>query len=55
MALGLAAPPKPRKPIESLSEEDLIRQAIAERGERAKAEKMTVNRSIQLALGPITW
>ncbi|RJP32532.1 MAG: helicase [Phycisphaerales bacterium] len=45
-SLGLAAPPPERVPIESLSEEELVRQAIAERRERAKTEKMTV-RSVE--------
>jgi superfamily II DNA or RNA helicase len=39
--LGLAAPPPERVPIESLSEDELIARALAERVERAKAEKMT--------------
>jgi hypothetical protein len=42
MTLGPAAPPAERVPIESLSEEELIRQAIDERRERARAERMTV-------------
>jgi hypothetical protein len=42
MALGLAAPPKPRVPIESLGEEELVAKALAERAERAKVEKMSV-------------
>jgi superfamily II DNA or RNA helicase len=40
--LGLAAPPPERVPIESLSEDELIARALAERVERAKAEKMTI-------------
>ncbi len=40
--LGLAAPPPERVPIESLSEEELIRQAIDERRERARTERMTI-------------
>ncbi|GAB6095259.1 DEAD/DEAH box helicase [Desulfatiferula olefinivorans] len=41
-ALGLAeAPPEP-VPVESLSEEDLVKRAIDERTERAKKEKMTL-------------
>ena len=40
MALGLAAPPPERVPIESLSDEELVRQAIGERTERARTEKM---------------
>ena len=42
MALGLAAPPPERTPIESLSEGELVRRAIEERHERARTEKMTV-------------
>jgi hypothetical protein len=38
-ALGLAAPPPERIPVESLSEEELIQRAIAEREERSRAEK----------------
>jgi superfamily II DNA or RNA helicase len=41
-ALGLAAPPPERVPVESLPEEDLVRLAIAERAARAAEEKMTV-------------
>ncbi|HJT34117.1 MAG TPA: DEAD/DEAH box helicase, partial [Pirellulales bacterium] len=41
-ALGLAARPLPRVPIESLGEEELVQKALAERLERAKAEKMKV-------------
>ena len=39
MLLGLAAPPEERVPIESLGEEELVKQAIAEREERARKEK----------------
>ncbi|NOX53945.1 MAG: DEAD/DEAH box helicase [Planctomycetes bacterium] len=42
MALGLAAPPPERKPVESLSEEELIQRALAEREERARTERMRV-------------
>ncbi|HEV3166058.1 MAG TPA: SNF2-related protein, partial [Isosphaeraceae bacterium] len=42
LALGLAAAPKPRVPVESLGEDELIASALAQRAERAKAEKMTV-------------
>src|SRR3989442_2276963 len=42
MTLGLAVPPPERVPVESLTEEELIRQAIDERRERARAERMTV-------------
>ena len=40
LSLGLSAPPPERVPMESLSEEDLINQAIADRRERAQKEKM---------------
>ncbi len=39
MLLGLAAAPPERTPIESLSEQELVRQAIADRTERAREEK----------------
>src|SRR5881296_1079449 len=42
MALGLAAPPPERVPVESLSEGELIERAIEERRERARVERMTV-------------
>ncbi len=42
MALGLAAPPKPRVPVESLDEAALVKLALAERAERARTEKMKV-------------
>jgi superfamily II DNA or RNA helicase len=41
-ALGLAAPPPERKPVASLAEEDLVAQALADRAQRAREEKMTV-------------
>jgi superfamily II DNA or RNA helicase len=40
LALGLSAPPPRQKPMESLNEEDLIKQAVAERQQRADEEKM---------------
>jgi superfamily II DNA or RNA helicase len=40
LALGLSAPPPERVPMESLSEEALIAQAIADRRQRAREEKM---------------
>ena len=40
LALGLAAPPPDTVPMESLDEDELIRQAVAERQERAQTEKM---------------
>ena len=42
MALGLAAPPAERVPLESLSDEQLIVQALNERAERARSEKMVL-------------
>jgi len=42
MSLGLAAPPPERVPVESLSEGQLVRQALADRQERARTEKMRV-------------
>ncbi len=41
-ALGLAAPPPERIPVESLSEDELIRRALAEREERSRKEKFTL-------------
>ena len=41
-ALGLAAPPRERKPVASLGEDDLVQRAFAERAERARQEPMTV-------------
>jgi SNF2 family DNA or RNA helicase len=42
-SLGLAAPPpEPRKPVESLTEDELVERALADRAERAKTEKMKV-------------
>ncbi|MCH7751243.1 MAG: DEAD/DEAH box helicase [Planctomycetes bacterium] len=38
-ALGLAAPPPERVPVESLSEQELVEQALADREERALKEK----------------
>jgi SNF2 family DNA or RNA helicase len=40
LSLGLSAPPPERKPVESLSDEELVKLAIEEREERAKTEKM---------------
>ncbi|MCK4661163.1 MAG: DEAD/DEAH box helicase [Phycisphaerae bacterium] len=42
MALGLAAPPPERIPVESLSEEELVSEAIRQRQERASTEKMII-------------
>ena len=41
-ALGLAAPPPERSPVEHLGERELIRRAMDERRERARGEKMTL-------------
>ena len=41
-ALHLAAAPRPRVPIESLDETELVRRALAERTQRAREEKMSV-------------
>ncbi|MGD0919602.1 MAG: DEAD/DEAH box helicase [Thermodesulfobacteriota bacterium] len=43
LSLGLSAPPPERLPAEGLSNEALIIQAIAERAERARTEKMQLN------------
>jgi superfamily II DNA or RNA helicase len=40
LSLGLSAPPPERVPIESLDEEELVAQALAERRERARIERM---------------
>ena len=40
--LGLAKPPPERAPAESLSDEQLVRRALAEREERARVEAMRV-------------
>jgi SNF2 family DNA or RNA helicase len=40
LALGLSAPPPERRPVESLKDHELIKMAIEERLERARAEKM---------------
>jgi len=42
LALGLSAPPDPSEPIENLTEDELLRRALADREERARAEKMTL-------------
>ena len=42
LPLGLAAPPKPRVPVESLGEDELVAQALADRAERAKTEPMKI-------------
>lgn len=40
VALGLAGTPPEREPVESLSDEALVAQALAEREQRARGEKM---------------
>ena len=45
MALGLAAPPEERKPVESLGEAELVQQALSDREERAWTEKMRLRSS----------
>lgn len=40
LALGLSKPPPERAPVESLSEKELLKIALAEREERARTEKM---------------
>jgi superfamily II DNA or RNA helicase len=40
LALGLSAPPPERKPMERLSDEALVQQALSERQQRAIEEKM---------------
>jgi hypothetical protein len=42
LALGISAPPDPAEPVENLTEEELLRRAMADREERAKKEKITV-------------
>ncbi|MDY7034274.1 MAG: hypothetical protein SVY10_20510 [Thermodesulfobacteriota bacterium] len=42
LVLGLSAPPPERVPVESLSDEELVRQAIMDRAERASNENMTM-------------
>ena len=42
LTLGLSAPPDPSEPIENLTEDELLRRALADRQERAAAETMTL-------------
>ncbi len=42
VALGLARTPEERKPVEALSEEELVERALEERRQRARDEKMTL-------------
>ncbi|MBN1510517.1 MAG: DEAD/DEAH box helicase [Phycisphaerae bacterium] len=41
-ALGLAAPPAERTPVESLGEAELVRRALEERQQRARLERMRI-------------
>ncbi|MBI2827543.1 MAG: DEAD/DEAH box helicase [Planctomycetia bacterium] len=41
-SFGLAAPPPEREPVPDLSEEELVRRAVADRQERARSEKMKI-------------
>jgi hypothetical protein len=43
LSLGLSASPPERLPVESLSNEELVEQAVQERKERAQTEKMKLN------------
>ncbi len=54
LPLGLAAPPKPRVPVESLAEDELMRQALADRAERAKTEPIELRPSTTAAHGATT-
>lgn len=40
LTLGLSAPPDPNEPVENLTEDELLRRALADREERATQEKM---------------
>jgi superfamily II DNA or RNA helicase len=42
LTLGLSAPPDPNEPIENLTEEELVRRALADRQQRAATERMTL-------------
>ena len=44
-ALGLAAPPDERRPIETLSEQELLEQALRDRQDRARTEKFRLRSS----------
>lgn len=51
-ALGLARPPVERKPVEPLSDEQLITNALEERRKRAASEKFTLQRMDQVTNSP---
>ncbi len=42
LTLGLSAPPDPNEPVENLTEDELLRRALADREQRAKVERMTL-------------
>ena len=42
LTLGLSAPPDETEPVENLTEEELLRRAVADRQHRADTEKMRV-------------
>ena len=57
LALGLSAPPPERIPVESHSDKELVKQAIADRVARARSEKMELrsidsNKLAMAALDP---
>ncbi len=43
LALGLSAPPHDDVPLETLTEEQLVERALADRGERSRKEKMSLS------------
>lgn len=43
LALGLSAPPPDDAPLETLTEEQLVERALADRSERARKEKMSLS------------
>jgi hypothetical protein len=43
LALGLSAPPPDDVPLETLTEEQLVERALADRSERARKEKMSLS------------
>ncbi len=53
-ALGLAAEPDERRPIETLNEQELLEQALRDRLERRKPRSFACNRPIRKSRGRIT-
>jgi len=45
LALGLATPPSPRTPTETLGDAELVARALEDRGQRAREERMQVSSS----------